>query len=72
MKNNLQTEIVTDLIRRKSESREYLRSLSPTEKIAKLIELQEHYYQMLSAREQNGGRPIPERWRKWFQARYGK
>ena len=72
MKNSLQTEIVTDLRRRKKVSREYLRSLSPMEKIARLIELQEHYYQMLSAREQNGGRPIPERWRKWHTARYGK
>lgn len=72
MKSNLQTEIVTDLKRRKKASREYLRSLSPSEKIAKLIELQERYYQMLSAREQNGGRSIPERWRKWFEARHGK
>ncbi len=72
MKSNLQTEIVADLTRRKKVSRKYLCSLSPSEKIAKLIELQEHYYQMLSAREQNGGRPIPERWRKWHRARYGK
>jgi hypothetical protein len=72
MKSNLQTEIVADLTRRKKVSREYLRSLSPSEKIAKLVELQEHYYQMLAAREQNGGRPIPERWRKWHVARHGK
>jgi hypothetical protein len=72
VKINPQTEVVTDLMRRKKASREYLRSLSPSEKIAKLIELQEHYYQMLLAREQNGGRPVPERWRKWFEARHGK
>lgn len=72
MKNNSQAEIVTDLKRRKQVSREYLRSLSPAEKIAKLVELQEHYYQVLVIREQNGGRPIPERWRKWHQARYGE
>ncbi len=69
MKNNLQTEIVTDLRRRKKTSREYLRSLSPAEKIARLVDLQERYYQMLVVREKNGGRPIPERWQKWHKAR---
>lgn len=72
MKDKLQKEIVADLKRRKTASRGYLRSLSPSEKIAKLVELQERYYQMLLVREQNGGRPIPERWRKWHTARYGK
>lgn len=71
MKNNeLQTEIINDLKRRKKSSREFLRSLSPSEKIAKLVELQEQYYQMLKIREENGGHAIPERWRKWHTARY--
>ena len=70
MKNNLQSEIINDLTRRKKIAREYLRSLSPSEKIAQLVALQEKYYQMLLVREQNGGRPIPERWRKWHKARY--
>ena len=70
MNNDLQSEIVEDLKRRKKRSREFLRSLSPSEKIAKLVELQERYYQMLEAREQNGGREIPEKWRKWHKARY--
>lgn len=70
MKNNLQSEVIEDLNRRKKRSREFLRSLSPSEKIAKLVELQERYYAMLKAREQNGGRKIPERWRKWHTARY--
>ena len=70
MKNNLQTEVVADLKRRKKTAREHLRSLSPAEKIARLVDLQEQYYQMLVAREKNGGRPIPERWRKWHKARY--
>ena len=52
-------------------SKGYLRSLSPLEKIEKLVQLQEQYYQMLLIREQNGGRPIPERWRKWHKARFG-
>ncbi len=70
MKNSLQAEVIADLKRRKKTSREHLRSLSPAEKIAKLVELQEHYYQMLVVREKNGGRPIPERWRKWHKVRY--
>ncbi len=48
----------------------YLRSLSPLEKIEKLVQLQEQYYQMLEIREQNGGRPIPEKWQKWHKARF--
>lgn len=69
MKNNLQNEVTEDLNRRKKISRDYLRSLSPLEKIEKLVQLQEQYYQMLLIREQKGGRPIPERWRKWRAAR---
>ena len=69
MRNDLQTEVVEDLKRRKKTSREFLRNLTPTEKIAKLVDLQEHYYAMLKIREQNGGREIPEKWRKWQTAR---
>ena len=69
MKNNLQNEVINDLNKRKKHSREYLRSLSPLEKVEKLVELQERYYQMLLIREQNNGRPIPEKWRKWRAAR---
>jgi hypothetical protein len=70
MKSELQNEVIKDLNRRKKISREYLRSLSPLEKIEKLVQLQEQYYQMLLIREQNGGRPIPARWKKWYRARY--
>ncbi len=70
MKNNLQMEVIADLKRRKKTSREYLRSLSPAEKIAKLVDLQERYYQTLVVREANGGRKIPEKWQKWHKARY--
>ncbi len=51
MKNNIQAEVIGDLMRRKQTSREYLRSLSPAEKIARLVDLQERYYQMLVVRE---------------------
>ncbi len=69
MKNDLQTEVIEDLKRRKKASREFLRNLSPTEKIAKLVDLQDQYYKILEIREQNGGRIIPEKWRKWRTAR---
>ena len=72
MKNNLQAEVISDLKRRKRASREHLRSLSPAEKIMQLVELQERYYRMLSVREQNRGRPIPEKWQKWHTARHEK
>ena len=68
--NNREAETINDLIERKRIFREHLRSLSPAEKIARLVDLQEHYYQMLAVREKNGGRPIPERWQKWYKARY--
>jgi hypothetical protein len=71
MSENSDTEIIKDLGQRKKTSREYLRSLSPLEKIEKLVSLQEQYYQMLLVREQNGGREIPEKWRKWHKARFG-
>jgi hypothetical protein len=70
MNNKLQEEVIKDLNRRKKVSREFLRSLSPLEKIEKLVQLQEQYYQMLEIREQNGGRPIPEKWQKWYRVRH--
>jgi hypothetical protein len=68
MKNDL--EIIKDLNNRKKISRSYLRSLSPLEKVEKLVQLQNQYYQFLLIREQNGGKPIPEKWRKWHKARF--
>ena len=70
MKNSLKSEVIKNLNNRKKSSRSYLRSLSPLEKVEKLVQLQEQSYQMLLIREQNGGKPIPERWRKWYQARF--
>lgn len=72
MKNNSGSETIKDLERRKKISRDYLRSLSPLEKIERLVTLQEQYYETLFIREQNSGRPIPEKWRKWRKARYEK
>lgn len=70
MNSNFQAAIIKDLEQRKKHSREFLRNLSPSEKIAKLVDLQEQYYQMLEIRAQNNGREIPEKWRKWHKARY--
>jgi hypothetical protein len=50
-------------------ARTHLRSLLPLEKIEKLVQLQEQYFQFLQIREKNGGKPIPEAWRKWSNAR---
>ena len=69
MKNKISAEVIKDLTERKNRSREYLRSLSPLEKVEKLVELQERQYQLLEIREAAGGRPIPEKWRKWRKAR---
>ncbi|MEO8074546.1 MAG: hypothetical protein ABI686_15020 [Acidobacteriota bacterium] len=51
MKNDLQAEIIEDMKRSKKCSREYLRNLTPTEKIAKLVDLQKQYHAMLKLRE---------------------
>lgn len=61
---------IADLDKRKNISRSYLRSLSPEAKIAHLINLQERYYEMLSVREANGGKPVPTKWKKWNAARH--
>ena len=60
---------LAELTRRKSISRSYLRSLSLEAKIARLVDLQEQYYEMIAIRAVNGGRPIPAKWRKWREAR---
>lgn len=60
-----------ELRERKNASREYLRSLPLEEKIERLVDLQERYYEMLVLRASNGGRPIPSKWQKWHAARHG-
>lgn len=64
-----QTEIIDDLKRRKLAGRKHLRSLPPLEKIELMFRLQDQYFQFLEAREENGGEPVPVRWRKWDNAR---
>ena len=66
MKSDLATKCLTA---RKTISRAFLRSLPLEEKIARLVDLQEQYYEMLNIRASNGGRPIPEKWQKWREAR---
>jgi len=61
-------EAIEDLKRRKEIFRAFTRNLSPTEKIRQLELLQRRHYELLKAREENGGREIPEKWRKWCDA----
>ena len=61
-------EAIEDLKRRKKNFRAFTRNLSPTEKIRQLELLQRRYYELLKAREENSGRKIPEKWRKWREA----
>ncbi len=61
-------EVIKDLNRRKGNFPRFTRNLSPTEKIRQLKLLQKRHYQLLKAREENGGRGIPEKWRKWHDA----
>ena len=68
-KREISSLAVRDLVRRKKISRTYLRSLSPDEKVKRLAILQEQYYTFLAAREANGGKPVPEKWQKWYRVR---
>lgn len=69
MSNKPEHESADALNLRKRISRNFLRSLSPVEKVERLVLLQEQFYPTLAIREQNGGKPIPEKWRKWRIAR---
>lgn len=69
MNTDFENEAIEDLNRRKKKFRAFTRNMSPTEKIIQLELLQKRYYKLLKAREENGGRKIPEKWRKWRAAR---
>ena len=68
MDTDSEKEAIEDLERRKSSFRSFTRNLSPTEKVRQLELLQKRHYELLKAREENGGREIPEKWRKWGDA----
>ena len=68
MNTSSEKEAIEDLKRRKNNFRVFTRNLSPTEKIRQLELLQWRYYELMKAREENGGRKIPEKWRKWREA----
>jgi len=68
MNTDIEKEAIDDLKRRKDNFRQFNRNLSPTEKIRQLELLQKRHYELLKAREENGGREIPEKWRKWRDA----
>ncbi len=68
MNADFEKEAIEDLEQRKENFRQFTRNLSPTEKIRQLELLQRRHYELLKAREENGGREIPEKWRKWRDA----
>lgn len=59
---------IGDLRRRKANFRNYVRDLSPTQKILELEALQERFYELMKVREENGGLPVPDGWRRWHKA----
>ena len=58
----------SSLEERKSIYRRYSSARSLSERLRDLEELQMHSYEILRARELNGGRKIPRGWRRWAQA----
>ena len=68
MNIDFEKEAIEDLKRRRGNFRAFSRNLSPTEKIRQLELLQRRHYELLKAREENGGREVPEKWRKWHDA----
>ena len=55
----------------KQKYRDYARNLPLSERLRQLERLQERNYEILRLREANGGRPIPEGWRRWADAQQG-
>lgn len=56
------------LAEQKNKYRTYARNLPLEERLRWLEELQEQTYEILRIREANGGRAIPEGWRRWAKA----
>lgn len=56
------------LAEQKKKYRAHVRNLPLSERLRQLEELQEQSYEILRIREVNGGRPIPEGWRRWARA----
>ncbi len=68
MNIDFEKEAIEDLQLRKENLRRFTRNLLPTEKIRQIELLQKRHYELLKAREENGGRKIPDKWRKWRDA----
>jgi hypothetical protein len=56
------------LAEQKKKYRMYARNMPLIERLRQLEELQERSYEILRIREANGGRPIPEDWKRWARA----
>lgn len=56
------------LIEQKKTYRAHVRTLPLSDRLRQLETLQEHSYEILCIREANGGKPVPEGWRRWARA----
>lgn len=68
MRTNSKNEVIEDLTRRKAAMRQYLRNLSPTEKIIQLELLQKRTYNLAETRQQNGKGEIQDKLKIWRKA----
>lgn len=65
-----QAEYVEYLVLQKYKTRYRFSNMTPDEKIARLLQIQEKIYSILAYREIIFGRPIPRKWQQWHGARH--
>jgi|GEM_PF-1226125 len=70
MNSDIKTDpSVERLVAQKQQYGGYVKNLSLSDRLRRLERLQEQTYEILSIREKNGGKPIPQAWQKWAKAR---
>lgn len=55
-------------LEQKRKYRIHVRGMSLGDRLRQLEALQEQSYEIMSIREENGGMPVPEGWKKWAKA----
>lgn len=55
-------------LEQKQRYRVHMRNLSLGDRLRQLEALQEQSYEILRAREANGGKPVPQDWQLWAEA----
>ncbi len=69
MNSNFEKDSGLELfLEQKDKYRARVRNLSLVERLRQLEELQQQNYEILSIREANGGKPIPDGWKRWAKA----